>query len=89
MLSAVRNAVTAVIEAGPGCMKSCSWTQPSRRWSPRVRDVQALRRGALAQGMSSLRMAGIEKVKAGLTTMTEVLRVTPGDSETNPLFVGP
>jgi general secretion pathway protein E len=34
-------------------------------------------------------MAGIEKVKAGLTTMTEVLRVTPGDSETNPLFVGP
>lgn len=52
-------------------------------------DVQALRRGALAQGMSSLRMAGIEKVKAGLTTMTEVLRVTPGDSETNPFFVGP
>ncbi|RFD29042.1 type II secretion system protein E [Pseudomonas sp. GL93] len=52
-------------------------------------DLQALRRGALAQGMSSLRMAGIEKVKAGLTTMTEVLRVTPGDSETNPLFVGP
>lgn len=51
-------------------------------------DVQALRRGALAQGMSSLRMAGIEKVKAGLTTMTEVLRVTPGDSETNPLFAG-
>ena len=46
-------------------------------------DVQALRREALAQGMSSLRMAGVEKVKAGLTTMTEVLRVTPGDSETN------
>ncbi|AVJ25148.1 MULTISPECIES: GspE/PulE family protein [Pseudomonas] len=52
-------------------------------------DVHALRREALAQGMSSLRMAGVEKVKAGLTTMTEVLRVTPGDSETNPLFVGP
>ncbi|AZE75566.1 Type II secretory pathway, ATPase PulE/Tfp pilus assembly pathway, ATPase PilB [Pseudomonas synxantha] len=52
-------------------------------------DIQTLRRGALAQGMSSLRMAGIDKVKAGLTTMTEVLRVTPGDSETNPLFVGP
>ncbi|AKA83296.1 GspE/PulE family protein [Pseudomonas synxantha] len=52
-------------------------------------DIQALRCGALAQGMSSLRMAGIDKVKAGLTTMTEVLRVTPGDSETNPLFVGP
>ena len=52
-------------------------------------DVQALRRGALAQGMSSLRMAGIDKVKAGLTTMTEVMRVTPGNSETNPLFIGP
>ena len=52
-------------------------------------DVQALRRGALAQGMNNLRMAGIDKVKAGLTTMTEVLRVTPGDSETNPLFIGP
>ena len=51
-------------------------------------DVQALRRGALAQGMNSLRMAGIDKVKAGLTTMTEVMRVTPGDSETNALFVG-
>ena len=52
-------------------------------------DVQALRRGALAQGMNNLRMAGIDKVKAGLTTMTEVMRVTPGDSETNPLFIGP
>ncbi|MBC3257033.1 type II/IV secretion system protein [Pseudomonas paralactis] len=52
-------------------------------------DIQALRRGALAHGMTSLRMAGIDKVKAGLTTLTEILRVTPGDSETNPLFVGP
>jgi general secretion pathway protein E len=26
---------------------------------------------------------------AGLTTMEEVLRVTPGDSETNPLIDGP
>ena len=51
-------------------------------------DVQALRRGALAQGMNNLRMAGIDKVKAGLTTMTDVMRVTPGDSETNALFVG-
>ena len=52
-------------------------------------DIQALRREALAQGMNSLRMAGIDKVNAGVTTMTEILRVTPGDSETNPLFVGP
>ena len=49
-------------------------------------DVQALRQAAIAQGMCSLRMAGLQKVEAGLTTMAEVLRVTPGDSVTNPLF---
>ena len=48
-------------------------------------DVQALRQAAVAQGMCSLRMAGLQKVEAGLTTMAEVLRVTPGDSVTNPL----
>ena len=46
-------------------------------------DVQALRQAAIAQGMCSLRMAGTQKVEAGLTTMAEVLRVTPGDSDTN------
>ncbi|MBY8945436.1 type II/IV secretion system protein [Pseudomonas sp. SH10-3B] len=48
-------------------------------------DVQSLRRAAVTQGMCSLRMAGIGKVQAGLTTMVEVLRATPGDSVTNPL----
>ncbi|WP_455929892.1 GspE/PulE family protein [Pseudomonas fluorescens] len=52
-------------------------------------DVQALRRASLGQGMRSLRMAGMDKVNAGLTTLAEVLRVTPGDSETNDLIVGP
>ncbi|WP_339436174.1 GspE/PulE family protein [Pseudomonas sp. EL_65y_Pfl1_R32] len=50
-------------------------------------DVQALRQAAVAQGMCSLRSAGMQKIEAGLTTMAEVLRVTPGDSVTNPLFV--
>ncbi|MGU9858044.1 GspE/PulE family protein [Pseudomonas sp. LF245] len=50
-------------------------------------DVQALRQSAMAQGMCSLRMAATEKAYAGLTTMTEVLRITPGDSVTNPLIV--
>ncbi|MGY2403317.1 GspE/PulE family protein [Pseudomonas sp. SDO5271_S396] len=50
-------------------------------------DVQALRHAATARGMCSLRMAAMHKVKAGQTTMTEVLRVTPGDPETNPLIV--
>ena len=49
-------------------------------------DVQTLRRAAVAQGMRSLRMAGVSKAQAGLTTMAEVLRVTPGDSVTNPLI---
>jgi general secretion pathway protein E len=52
-------------------------------------NLQALRRAALDQGMCSLRSAGTRKVMAGLTTMDEVLRVTPGDSETNPLIDGP
>ena len=51
-------------------------------------DVQVLRQAAVAQGMCSLRMAGAQKVDAGLTTMTEVLRVTPGDSVTNALITG-
>ena len=49
-------------------------------------DLQALRHAALDQGMCSLRSAGTRKVMAGLTTLEEVLRVTPGDSETNPLI---
>jgi general secretion pathway protein E len=50
-------------------------------------DIQTLRQAAIGQGMSSLRMAGLHKVKAGLTTLAEVLRVTPGDSVTNPFVV--
>jgi len=49
-------------------------------------DAHSLRREAVAQGMCGLRMAGVGKVKAGLTTMAEVLRVTPGDSVTNALI---
>ncbi|MFC6297099.1 type II/IV secretion system protein [Pseudomonas sp. CCM 7893] len=40
-------------------------------------DVQALRRAALKEGMCSLRLSGAYKVAAGLTTLEEVLRVTP------------
>ncbi|OPA82793.1 type II secretion system protein E [Pseudomonas fluorescens] len=49
-------------------------------------DVQSLRAAAIAQGMRDLRMSGMTKVEAGLTTMAEVLRVTPGDSVTNPMI---
>jgi general secretion pathway protein E len=40
-------------------------------------DVGSLRRMAMKQGMRSLRLSGAQKVAAGLTTIEEVLRVTP------------
>ncbi|MGY2289296.1 GspE/PulE family protein [Pseudomonas sp. SDO528_S397] len=50
-------------------------------------EVQALRQAARGRGMCSLRSAGLGKMAAGLTTLEEVLRVTPADPETNPLIV--
>jgi general secretion pathway protein E len=40
-------------------------------------DIQEIRQAAISQGMKTLRMAGAEKVAAGITSMEEVLRVTP------------
>ena len=40
-------------------------------------DLIALRRQAFKEGMRSLRLSGAQKVAAGLTTVEEVLRVTP------------
>jgi general secretion pathway protein E len=40
-------------------------------------DVQAVRREALNGGMHSLRLSGAHKVAQGLSTLEEVLRVTP------------
>ena len=40
-------------------------------------DLTALRRAAFKDGMRSLRLSGAQKVAAGLTTIEEVLRVTP------------
>lgn len=40
-------------------------------------DIQSIRQAAVAEGMKTLRMAGAEKVAAGVTSMEEVLRVTP------------
>lgn len=39
--------------------------------------LTALRQQAYKEGMHSLRLSGAQKVAAGLTTITEVLRVTP------------
>ena len=39
-------------------------------------DLANLRRQARAEGLGSLRTSGAQKVAAGLTTLTEVIRVT-------------
>ncbi len=40
-------------------------------------DLTALRRAAFKDGMRSLRLSGAQKIATGLTTLEEVLRVTP------------
>jgi len=42
-------------------------------------DMGQLRRSAMKQGMRSLRLSGAQKVAAGVTTIEEVLRVTPSE----------
>ena len=43
-------------------------------------DLQALRRQAREDGLQSLRISGAKKVANGITTIEEVLRVTPSSS---------
>lgn len=44
-------------------------------------DVDGLRRAAMKDGMRTLRLSGAQKVGAGLTTMAEVLRVSPSSTD--------
>lgn len=44
-------------------------------------DIAQLRRQAYKEGMHSLRLSGAQKVGAGLTTIEEVLRVTPNSQQ--------
>ncbi len=46
-----------------------------------VADLPGLRRQAYQEGMLSLRLSGAQKVASGLTTINEVLRVTPDMQE--------
>ena len=54
--------------------KKTGWRKLS---SPSRKPLIALRRAAFKDGMRSLRLSGAQKVAAGLTTIEEVLRVTP------------
>ena len=40
-------------------------------------DIDQLRQQGIKEGMQTLRLSGAQKVAAGLTTIEEVLRVTP------------
>ena len=40
-------------------------------------DIQQIRQAAVAEGMKPLRLAGAEKVAEGVTSIEEVMRVTP------------
>ncbi len=44
-------------------------------------DAEALRRAGMKEGMRSLRLSGAQKIANGLTTIDEVLRVTPASSD--------
>ncbi|HBS64319.1 MAG TPA: type II secretion system protein E, partial [Stenotrophomonas sp.] len=48
-------------------------------------DMAAFNRAARAEGVRTLRRAGLEKVAAGLTTIEEVLSVLPPPDESSPL----
>jgi type IV pilus assembly protein PilB len=83
-------AVTVTCYKGHGC-EACNGTGYKGRiaiyevmaLSPELRDTVLsggsaleIKRGAIQQGMRTLRMSGLEKLKEGITTVQEVVRVT-------------
>jgi type IV pilus assembly protein PilB len=84
------DARTVVPQHGAGCEKCSNTGYKGRVGLYEVMDIseslkelvlvgassQELRRKAIEEGMITLRQSGIEKIKAGVTTMEEVLRET-------------
>ena len=60
-----------------GIYEVMPFTESLFRFADDKADLPELRRLAYKEGMLSLRLSGAQKVAAGLTTVTEVLRVTP------------
>ncbi|MDP1930036.1 MAG: GspE/PulE family protein [Gammaproteobacteria bacterium] len=52
-------------------------TESLQRFADEKSDLPKLRQEAYREGMRSLRLSGAQKVAAGITTVNEVLRVTP------------
>lgn len=46
-------------------------------------DIDAIRRQAIVEGMRTLRISGAHKVAAGMTTIEEIMRVTPAGGRFN------
>lgn len=60
-----------------GIYEVMPFTESLYRYADAKEDLPALRKQAYKEGMLSLRLSGAQKVAAGLTTVNEVLRVTP------------
>ncbi len=60
-----------------GIYEVMPFTESLYRFADDKADLPALRKQAYKEGMLSLRLSGAQKVAAGLTTVNEVLRVTP------------
>ena len=60
-----------------GIYEVMPFTESLFRFADDKADLPELRRLTYKEGMLSLRLSGAQKVAAGLTTVTEVLRVTP------------
>ncbi len=60
-----------------GIYEVMPFTESLFRYADDKSDLPELRKQAYKEGMLSLRLSGAQKVAAGLTTVNEVLRVTP------------
>ena len=60
-----------------GIYEIMTMAPPVRALVSEQADLAQLRKAALRHGMSPLRISGAEKIAAGLTSVDEVLRVTP------------
>lgn len=56
-------------------------TEKIQPWVRVDTDLDEIRRAAFGQGMRTLRLSGAQKVGAGLTTIAEVLRVSPASQD--------
>ena len=64
-----------------GIYEVLPFTESLFRFADDKADLPGLRRQAYKEGMLSLRLSGAHKVASGLTTINEVLRVTPDMQE--------